>query len=233
MASTVAEVMNDDLFAVRPAEAASTALDYLLRIGIHAAPVLDDAGRPVGMIAISDLVGALEDLLVEERMSTPAITVPRDAPVEEAANRLADTGYHHLAVVDGAGRAVGFLSAIDVIRAHLRRRILHPDVSDGGPVPRWSETAWLTSEQLASAPAGGGVLTLIARGKDTPDTVVWAESAENLRARLQQLLDDPPDRLLWYLEGGPLAFRTAPAPTGSGHRWAFGSLVGRLEPSSS
>jgi CBS domain-containing protein len=231
MVSNVRDVMNQDLFATRAAEPAAQALEYLMLLGIHAAPVVDDAGRPVGMLSISDLVGSLDAVTVGERMNTPPIIVGRDEPLEEAANRLADTGYHHLAVVDGAGRAVGFLSAVDVIRAQLGRRILHPDLfpyGSAGPDVEWSERAWLTEEGVADVPAEPGMLVLLAEGPGGLDTVVWAETAPNLVARLRQLRDEPPERLFWYLEGGALRFRTAPIPSHVGRRKAFGTIVGRL-----
>lgn len=233
MVSTVRDVMNQDLFATRAAEPAAQALEYLMLLGIHAAPVVDDDGRPVGMLSISDLVGSLEGVTAGDRMTTPPLTVGREDPVDEAANRLADTGYHHLAVVDGAGRAVGFLSAIDVIRAQLGRRILHPNLfpyGSGGPEVEWSDRAWLDDQGVADVPAEPGMLVLLAEGPDGLDTVVWAETAPDLQARLRQLRDEPPARLFWYLEGGALRFRTAPIPSRVGRRKAFGSIVRQLVP---
>lgn len=231
--TNVSEMMNRDLFSTRESEPAAQALEYLMLLGIHAAPVVDDAGRPVGMLSISDLVGSLDGVTVADRMTTPPITVGRDEPLEEAGNRLADTGYHHLAVVDGAGRAVGFLSAIDVLRAQLGRRVLHPDLfpyASAGPNVAWSARAGLDDAGVAGAPTDAGMLVLLAHGDGAPDTVVWAETAHNVQTRLRQLRDDPPERLFWYLEGGGLGFRTAPIPSQAGRRKAFGSIVARLAP---
>lgn len=233
MVATVREIMNRDLFATREAEAAGQALEYVMLLGIHAAPVVDDAGRPVAMLSISDLVGSLDGVTVGDRMTTPPITIGVDDPLDEAANRLADTGYHHLAVVDGAGRAVGFVSAIDVIRAQLGRRVLHPDLfpyASAGPGIEWSDRGRLDDAGVAAAPPEAGMLVLLAQSPGGLDTVVWAETAPNVQKRLRQLRDDPPQRLFWYLEGGALGFRTAPIPSQAGRRKAFGSIVGRLSP---
>jgi hypothetical protein len=128
---------------------------------------------------------------------------------------------------------VGFLSAIDVVRAQLGRRILHPamfpyESADSGI--EWSERAWLDDAGVADVPAEPGMLVLFAEHEGGPDTVVWAESTPDLRTRLRQLRDEPPERLFWYLEGGRLRFRTAPIPVHAGRRRAFGSIVGHLVP---
>jgi hypothetical protein len=231
MHKKVNDVMNQNLFATRLGETADHALDYLMMLGIHAAPVVDDAYKPVGMISISDLVCDLQGFEVQSKMTSPAVVVDQFMPLSEAIECFADSGYHHLPVVDAGGKAVGFLSIIDVVRAQLGHDLDHPRTSPHSraePTIEWSEKAWLTKNGIDAAPDEGGMLVLVARAPDGPEMVVWAEAADNLRERLTALRDDPPPRLFWYLEGGALNYRTAVTSAGAPVGQAFGAMVPRL-----
>jgi CBS domain-containing protein len=57
MSSRVREIMNRELFRVRPGDVPSDVLNGILALGITGAPVVDDAGRPLGMVSLRDLVG--------------------------------------------------------------------------------------------------------------------------------------------------------------------------------
>lgn len=225
------DVMNPNLFATRVDETAEQALDYLMLLGIHAAPVLNPAYEPVGMISISDLVCDLEGLKVEDRMTSPAVVVEQSSPLSEAFEKFADSGYHHLPVVDAKGKATGFLSVIDVVRARLGRELDHArlsPVSRAEPTLEWSQEAWLTKNGIEDAPAQPGALVLVAKAPEGPEMVVWAETTDDLRRRLTELHDDPPPRLFWYLEGGALNYRTAVTPKGGTVGQTFGAVVPRL-----
>ena len=49
-------------------------------------------------------------------MSTTVITIPEDATVKAAAQKLLDGHIHRLLVVDEDGRPLGILSTTDIIR---------------------------------------------------------------------------------------------------------------------
>ena len=108
-----------ELVAVRATMPAREALQILVDARIHAAPVVRDDGRAVGVVAMADLVGALGQLYVSDRMSSPTVTVEGSASVQEVARAMADHQLHHLVVVD-QGKAIGFLSALDVIAALVK-----------------------------------------------------------------------------------------------------------------
>lgn len=90
-------------------------------------PVLDALGSLVGVISQSDLVviqdtplsrlirAAPSGLRVGEAMSSPAVTVPITASLQEAARLMRDDRIHRVVAVDDGGRPVGVLSASDFV----------------------------------------------------------------------------------------------------------------------
>jgi predicted transcriptional regulator len=121
---TAIELCHGRLFSLRANMPASAALDALRRMNIHGAPVLSDA-RAVGIVTLGDLVGDLGNALVADRMTQAVVAVETDVPVAEAAARMAHHSVHHL-VVNRRGETVGFLSALDVVRALIGRPMRRP-----------------------------------------------------------------------------------------------------------
>jgi len=232
--TVVREIMTPQLFRCVPGESASGALDYLMMLNIHAAPVLEeDTREPVGMISLSDLTGELGDATVASRMSYPAAFVLETAPVGEAARIVAHTGFHHLVVVDAEHRAVGFISAIDVIRA--QQGWTRPGAPPAEPAPASPELEWSAREKLTetgilAAPDGAGIFVLLRVPEDLPSTMLWAQASADLRARLEELRSDPPPRIARYLERGHLWFRAASVHDAASRRAALAKvLTARLE----
>ena len=227
--TVVREIMTRQLFSCVPAEQASDALDYLMMLNIHAAPVLDEAiHEPLGMIALSDLTGDLSGESIEGRMSRPAAFVLETAPVGEAARVIAHTGFHHLVVVDGEHRAVGFVSAIDVIRSQegwTRPGAPAAEPAPAAPELEWSAQQKLTETGLLAAPEGPGVLVLLRVPDDLPPTVLWAQTTGDLRGLLTDLYESPPPRLVRYVERGHLCFRAAAVPDPEERKEALLSLL--------
>jgi CBS domain-containing protein len=79
-------------------------------------------GPPAIIVSDLDVVGALviaDDLAVHQVAVTEAVTAPRDAPLREAAQVMAEHGVSHLIVLDEAdGRPVGVLSTTDILAAY-------------------------------------------------------------------------------------------------------------------
>jgi hypothetical protein len=216
MAKTVREIMNPELFSLRPNDDGDDALGYILALGITAAPVLDEARQPVGVASFRDFLLPRGPSKVAERMTVPAVSVSFDASVEDTARLLAERGVHHVVVVDREGRAVGVASTLDVIRGLLGLPATHP-----ATFPHWDRThgvAWtddtlLELDRVDVAPDGPGVLVLVRGGPNVSERVVWAEAAHNVRTRLYDILSRPQkeqpilDRIL--AEHGHLRFRAA------------------------
>jgi CBS domain-containing protein len=123
----VADVMTIDPVTVA-AQASIEAAERLLRLNrITGLPVLDTDGELIGVISQTDLllagrpsiVAALRNrpsgLRVGELMSSPALTVPLEASLGEAARRMRDARVHRLVAVDDDGRPVGVLAAMDYV----------------------------------------------------------------------------------------------------------------------
>ncbi|MDX6625068.1 MAG: hypothetical protein QOE56_57, partial [Solirubrobacterales bacterium] len=53
---TAAEIMNPDVPTVSPSDDARTAIDLMATTELGAIPVVDDAGKVVGIVSESDLI---------------------------------------------------------------------------------------------------------------------------------------------------------------------------------
>lgn len=90
-------------------------------------PVVDGAGRLVGVISQTDLlflaVSSVRSLIrhrtgtirVGEVMSTPPVTIDAAARLTTAAEVMSRDRIHRLVVVDAAERPIGVLSAMDFV----------------------------------------------------------------------------------------------------------------------
>ena len=140
----VYELMNPDVFCLRPEQSVAEAARGLAGAGVSGAPVVDEHGRVVGVVTQNDLVRHNADprnasesgqfftdmeeyrdlraarpdrsgTHVEKVMTRRVYTVERDAGVAIAANIMRERGVHRLFVVD-RGRLVGVLSSLDLMR---------------------------------------------------------------------------------------------------------------------
>jgi CBS domain-containing protein len=231
MAATVGEVMNRELFCLRPEDRAADALAGILALGISGAPVVDPAGRPSGMVSLRDLAGHRDGDRVADLMTAPATVVGVSAPLAEAGAILARTGFHRLPVVEEDGLLVGLVSALDLLRGLLGLPAVHPagfPHLDQATGLVWSDDQPLEPAAAASAPAEPGLVALVHGGAGRIERLVWAEAAHDLRARLDALLSAPQDQeplLAWWLSRGSLRFRVATAPDCAARRSALGRLL--------
>ena len=105
-------------------------LRVLVEHRISGAPVVDAAGRPVGMVSITDLLREQYDELedaedelplhparrAEEIMTPSVFSIREDASVGDAAREMAKRHVHRVPVVTREGVVVGMVSALDVVR---------------------------------------------------------------------------------------------------------------------
>jgi CBS domain-containing protein len=99
---------------------------FLTAKGISAAPVIDGAGRPVGVVSSTDILvrcqTAAADKAPVSAVMTPVIFCARaDAPAEEVVEKLLGLNVRRLFVIDADGVVIGVIAARDVLRK-LRRR---------------------------------------------------------------------------------------------------------------
>jgi CBS domain-containing protein len=116
--------------------------------GIHTAPVIDEAGRPLGVVTRTDLLdywgrrrdrlaaiadgettlnssnagpdGAIVDLLVTDIMTPVVFCVPSDAPVARIIEKILALEVRCLFVTDEHGVLVGVVSVFDLLRSATR-----------------------------------------------------------------------------------------------------------------
>lgn len=227
MAIAVKEIMNRELLSLRVEERAVDAREYIRTLGVHAAPVLDDAGKPIGMLSISDLLGELGDAKVGDRMSTPVIGVHQEDEIEGAARKFARTGFHHMVVVDADGKAVGFLSVLDTLRGMLGLPAAKPTTFPHYDEPTglvWTDDSPLTETGVQVAPEGPGLLVLVKTVPGRVDAIVWAEASNAVRERLEAMISGASSPVAQDLAAGKLRFRAAAVPNEAAREAAFAKL---------
>jgi CBS domain-containing protein len=123
----VADVMTIDPIVVSDAATIEDAEELLRTHRISGLPVVDLAGRLVGVISQTDLlylaVPTIQALIrhhdtglrVGEVMSVPPVTIEATTTIRDAARRMHEERLHRLVVVDDHGRPVGVISAMDFV----------------------------------------------------------------------------------------------------------------------
>jgi CBS domain-containing protein len=127
LGTRVSDVMTPSVVCVRPDLSIQAVHEMFLDKHIRAAPVIDDHGKPIGMVSQSDLLAArnlrrsmeastrLPEIV--EGIMTPLVFALREhASLSQAAGLMAIEGVHHIMVVAANGEIVGVLSAVDVLR---------------------------------------------------------------------------------------------------------------------
>ena len=125
-AELVADFMPIDPVAVDPDTTIKDVVRQLRAYGLSALPVVDARGRPVGVISLADPAmvpprlsvlhrAKLAGLHVRELMSRSPITIPVRTSLAEAGRIMCEAHVAQLVAVDDHGRAMGVLSAGDVV----------------------------------------------------------------------------------------------------------------------
>jgi len=139
--TTAADLMTANPVSIRDNASVEEAWAFLAASDYSAAPVIDEAGHPVGVLSRTDLLihererlarssptlashqeagPEAEDTAFVRDLMTPAVlAVAPDAPAADVLRQLVDQNVHRLFVVDGTGVLIGVISAADLLR-HLR-----------------------------------------------------------------------------------------------------------------
>lgn len=80
-------------------------------------PVVDDAGRIIGILTSRDIIGFTDDDSVEKAMTKDPITVTLQTSVASAGHRMIWEGIDLLPVIDDQGKLCGVISRQDVLKA--------------------------------------------------------------------------------------------------------------------
>ncbi|WP_037305820.1 CBS domain-containing protein [Amycolatopsis orientalis] len=132
----VGEVMRTQVLTVKPETPFKAIAVLLTSWGLSGAPVVDEKGRVAGVVSQRDLLERetrhgflrfrprlrrkVRGSRADELMSRPAITVSRDAGVDEAVRLMEDHRVHRLPVVDDDAKLVGIVGRSDLLRGFLR-----------------------------------------------------------------------------------------------------------------
>ncbi|MCA9667507.1 MAG: CBS domain-containing protein [Myxococcales bacterium] len=237
MARLVEEVMNSEVYCVRPEEDLEVLWTALLGLGITGAPVVDKEMRPVGMVSLRDLMSdERAGLTAREAMTIPAVTIKANATIDDAAKMLCERGLHRLVAVDERGACVGVISALDVIAGLIGYPARHPESfphydRETGTV--WSDVELLESERVSKcAPETAGVIALLLTRAGAADEIVWVESTNDVHARLLDLLSLPQDdsQLAHLLRSNELRFRCCALPDEEARKRVVAIMHGHTRP---
>lgn len=109
-------VMSGDIVCVSPDLPVQSLVLLLVDRGFSGVPVVDSAGKPIGVVSKSDLVVGDRAGVVRDIMMPIAFTLPESASLSHAAALMAYENIHRVPVVAADGTVVGIVSAMDIVR---------------------------------------------------------------------------------------------------------------------
>jgi CBS domain-containing protein len=121
----VRRIMSRDVVCAREDLDTGALIDLMVRRRIGCVPVIDERGRPIGMVTKTDVVeqqlavilhGARPAITVADLMMPLAITLDEHATVAHAAAMMAVEDFHHVAIVSDGGDLIGVISTMDIVR---------------------------------------------------------------------------------------------------------------------
>jgi CBS domain-containing protein len=220
MTSAVKDVMTTDVVAIGEGARYKDILAAMRQRRVSACPVLDSAGRVVGVVSEADLLlkevgpetfsgpgrslrasgrrgerAKAAGLTAAELMSAPAVTISPDASVTEAATLMYDRGVKRLPVVDGDGQLAGIVSRIDVLTVFTR-----PDGQIRGDVRRKAIAGrFALNPDAFDVTVTSGIVTVTGQVErravagQLMDAVRHLEGVVGVRDRVGYPSEDPPE----------------------------------------
>jgi CBS domain-containing protein len=127
-ARTVADAMHAGVITCPPETPLREVARMMARFRVHAIVVLgeddgDEAGGIWGVVSDSDVVtaidrGDVDSVTAGGTARTPVVTIRPEETLRRAAHLMRSQGVTHVVVVSsGAGKALGILSTLDLVRA--------------------------------------------------------------------------------------------------------------------
>jgi CBS-domain-containing membrane protein len=119
-------IMSREVVCARDDLEVGTLTDLMMRRHIGCIPVVDERGRPIGMITKFDLVEQLFAARSDRAARAPttagqvmmplAISLDEHATIAHVAAMMALEDVHHVAIVAGSGALIGVISTMDIVR---------------------------------------------------------------------------------------------------------------------
>ena len=118
----VQEIMTSNPARCTPGASLKEAAQLMADYDCGEIPVVDDSGRPVGVVTDRDIAcrgiaqGKAADAPVSEVMSSPAVTVSPETSLDDCCKTLEDNQIRRVPVVDESGSCCGMVSQADIAR---------------------------------------------------------------------------------------------------------------------
>jgi CBS domain-containing protein len=109
-------VMTGGLVCVSPDLPVESLVTLLVDRGFSGVPVVDSAGKPIGVVSKSDLLEAARSGTVQDIMMPIAFTLPESASLSHAAALMAYENIHRVPVIAADGAVVGIVTSMDIVR---------------------------------------------------------------------------------------------------------------------
>jgi CBS-domain-containing membrane protein len=123
-----ADLMTPNLMSIHAETTVPEAVAVLTNKGFRAAPVIDESGRPIGVVSRADilvherdrtraaLVPTVDQTAVRDIMTPAVFSVTAETPAQQVVEQLLTLNVHQLYVVDEDQFLIGVISAHDVLR---------------------------------------------------------------------------------------------------------------------
>ncbi len=109
------DLMVKSVMAANPRQSVGSVRDTMNAHRIHSMPVLDEEGRPLGIVTATDVLSSDKDQTeVRHVMSTDVKTVPQYGDPSLAARIMRNHRIHHL-LVTHEQKVVGIVSSFDLL----------------------------------------------------------------------------------------------------------------------
>jgi CBS domain-containing protein len=114
----IADVMTRDLVTARADTTTARIVELLRRKHVGCVPIVDDLGRPIGIVTKLDIVECMGDgrMTARELMMPFAFTLGASATVAQAAAMMSKEAMHHVLVVNDDRTLLGVVSTLDIAR---------------------------------------------------------------------------------------------------------------------
>ena len=127
-AACASDLMTPNPVSLNADALVAEAIAVMTQRGFSAAPVIDEAGRPVGVLSRSDILVHEREVLkspptaggdetrVRDIMTPAVFSVPPHLAAEKVVEQMLTLDVHQLYVVDDSQAVVGVITAHDVLR---------------------------------------------------------------------------------------------------------------------
>jgi CBS domain-containing protein len=114
----VTEIMSQQLVTARPDLPADRLVELFRDRHVGCVPVVNDAGRPLGIVTKQDVVECMDEgrPTARELMMPLAMSLGPRATVGQAAAMMSLERIHHVLIVDDDRQLIGVISSLDIAR---------------------------------------------------------------------------------------------------------------------